>query len=123
MIVNMPWIKEEDCDGCGVCVENCSVEVISLENNAAVIDMANCIYCGVCHDACPNGAVRHDSEKVPEKVEANVTKTKEYMYACAKYLGDTEEEQKCLSRRIKHFNNEKIVIEKTLEKLQMLKEI
>ncbi|RKY64509.1 MAG: hypothetical protein DRQ02_11375 [Candidatus Latescibacterota bacterium] len=27
------------------------------------IDMANCIRCGICHDACPKGAVRFDSDK------------------------------------------------------------
>jgi len=43
------------------------------------------------------------------------------MSACAKYLGDSKEEQKCLNRMIKHFNKEKIVMEKTLEKLQMLR--
>jgi len=39
------------------------------------------------------------------------------MNACAKYLGDAKEKQKCLNRMIKHFNKEKIVAEKTLEKL------
>jgi hypothetical protein len=66
-------------------------------------------------------AVRHDSEKIPDEVNTNVKITKEFMYACAKHLGDAKEKQKCLNRMIKHFNNEKIVIEKTLEKLQMLK--
>ena len=117
----MPWIKGEDCVSCGVCVENCPVGAISLEDGVAVIDGANCIRCGICHDACPKGAVRHDSEKIPDEVKANVTKTKEIMDACAKYLGDAKEKQKCLNRMIKYFNKEKIVIEKTLEKLQMLK--
>jgi len=43
------------------------------------------------------------------------------MNACAKYIGDVKEKQKCLDRMIKHFNKEKVVAEKTLEKLQMLK--
>ena len=118
----MPWIKKEDCVGCGICVEKCPVRTISLEEGVAVIDMANCIRCGICHDVCPRGAVRHDSERVEEEVEENVRKTKEFMDACATYLGDPKERQKCLNRMIKHFNKEKIVIEKTLERLQMLKE-
>ena len=60
----MPWIKGEDCIGCGICVENCPVGTISLENDVAVIDMVNCIHCGICHDTCPKLAVRHDSEKI-----------------------------------------------------------
>ncbi len=43
------------------------------------------------------------------------------MNVCAEYLGDAKEKQKCLNRMIKHFNKEKIVAEKTLEKLKMLK--
>ena len=54
-------------------------------------------------------------------MEANIAKTKEFMNTCAKYLGDAKEKQKCLNRMIKHFNKEKIVAEKTSEKLQMLK--
>ncbi len=118
----MPWIKKEDCVGCGVCVEKCPVGAISLEEGVAVINMSNCIRCGVCHNVCPKGAVRHDSEKIDEEVEENVRKTKKFMDACAMYLGDPKERQKCLERMIKYFNKEKIVIEKTLEKLQMLKE-
>ena len=117
----MPWINEENCTGCGVCVENCPVEAISLENDTAVLDMSDCIRCGTCHDVCPEEAVRHDSEKIPYEVELNLETTKEKMDACAKYLGDDKEKQKCLNRMIKHFNKEKIVAEKTLEKLQMLK--
>ncbi len=116
----MPWIDKKLCTGCGVCVENCPVGAISLENGVAVINMADCIHCGICHDGCPKGAVRHDSEKIPDEVKANVTKTKEFMHTCAEHFGDVKEEQKCLNRMIKHFNKEKIVIEKTLEKLQML---
>ena len=118
----MPWVKREDCIGCGMCVEECPVGAISLEKDVAVIDMANCIRCGVCHDVCPEGAVRHDSERIEEEVEENVRKTKECMNACATYLGDVKEKQKCLNRMIKYFNKEKIVIEKTLERLQKLKE-
>ncbi len=48
-------------------------------------------------------------------MEANITKTKEYMRAFTKYLGDVKEKQKRLKRMIKHFNKERIVAEKTLE--------
>lgn len=110
----------EDCIGCGICVDKCPVGSISLKNSVAVIDMTDCIHCGICHTACPKGAVKHDSDKIPDEVRANVVKTKEFMEDCAKYLGNEKEKQKCLNRMIKHFNNEKIVAEKTLENLQML---
>jgi len=118
----MPWIDENDCVGCGICVEICPADTIDMVNEHAEIDMDNCIRCGTCHSACPENAVKHDSEKIPDEVEANIAKTKEFMNACARYLGSEEEKQKCLNRMLKHFNKEKVVAEKTLEELQMLKE-
>jgi ferredoxin len=41
-------------------------------NGYAVIDERACIRCGTCHDVCPHEAVRHDSERIPEDVAANV---------------------------------------------------
>jgi len=116
----MPWVDKNECMGCGVCVEECPVDTISMTNEKAEINMDNCIRCGTCHDICPEDAVKHDSEKIPDEVEANIAKTKEFMDACARYLGNTKEKQKCLNRMIKHFNKEKVVAEKTLEELKML---
>ena len=116
----MPWVAEERCIGCGICVEECPVDAIVMENDVAAIDMSDCIHCGICHDVCDQEAVRHDSEKVPDEVKANVEETRYFMEACEKYLGDATEQQKCLSRMIKHFNKEKMVAEKTIEELELL---
>jgi len=85
----MPWVKLEDCIGCGICVEECPVDVISMEDEKAKIDMDNCIRCGICHDVCPQDAIRHDSEKIPQEVEANIKWTNDLM----KYY-KTKEERK-----------------------------
>ena len=67
----MPWVNEEMCVGCGLCVAECPVDAISLqENDTALINDDGCIRCGHCHDVCPQEAVRHDSEKIPIEVEA-----------------------------------------------------
>jgi ferredoxin len=116
----MPWVKKEDCVGCGICVDQCPVGSITLRDAVASIDMASCIHCGVCHTACPKGAVRHDSEKIPEEVRENVNITKGFMEDCVKYFGSEDEKQKCLVRMIKHFIKERIVAEKTLQELQTL---
>jgi len=119
----MPWIDVERCSGCGICVEECPVNAISVENQKAKMNMEECIRCGTCHSVCPVEAVRHDSEKIPEDIKANVEMTKKYMQDCAKYLGDDKEKDKCLERMLKHFNKERIVAEKTLEQLEKLKDI
>ncbi|MCD6309866.1 MAG: 4Fe-4S binding protein [Candidatus Eremiobacteraeota bacterium] len=116
----MPWISKNECVGCGICVEECPVNAISMSDDKAIINMSICIHCGICHGVCPEEAVKHDSEKIPDEVEANVAKTMEFMNACARYLGDDREKQKCLTRMIRHFNKEKIIAEKTIEKLKML---
>jgi ferredoxin len=117
----MPWVDDNKCTGCGICVEECPVGAIAMENSRAEIKMENCIRCGICHSVCAPEAVRHDSEKIPEIVKINVEMTKRFMEDCAKHLGSEEEKNKCLTRMMKHFNKEKIVAEKTLEKLEDLK--
>ncbi len=118
----MPWINKEMCMGCGICVNECPVGIISMEDNAAVIEMGGCIRCGICHTACPVNAVRHDSEKAPERVGANLKEVKEFMDACEEKLGDESERLKCLKRMVKHYNNEKRIAEETLENLNSLKD-
>jgi len=117
----MPWVDEEKCTGCNVCVEKCPIEAILMENEKAKIDMDKCIHCGTCHSVCPNEAVRHDSEKIPENIKANVEETKKFMELCAKHFGDVKEKNKCLQRMIKYYNKEKIIAEKTMEELGKLK--
>ena len=51
-------VDAEKCTGCGVCVEGCPVEAISLKKDKAVIDENTCIECGLCVDECPTDAIR-----------------------------------------------------------------
>jgi ferredoxin len=118
----MPWVDRNICIGCGTCVEECPVGTIVMEDDVAEIHMDKCIHCGKCHDVCEQEAVRHDSEKRAGRTEQNVEETKCFMEACEKYLGDAEERQKCLNRMIKHFNNEKIIAENTLQEIELLRE-
>ena len=49
--------NDEQCIGCGTCVEKCPMEALSLEDDHAVIDEARCIGCGVCAHLCPEHAM------------------------------------------------------------------
>ena len=113
----MPWVDKNECVGCGVCVEECPVDAISLVDEIAEINMDECIRCGNCHEVCPQEAVKHDSERIPEEVEANVEKVKGYM----SHFDNEPEKQACLKRSTNFFKFKKAVAEKTLKQLERLK--
>ena len=50
-------VLNDECVGCGTCVEKCQIEAISLENDIAVINEDKCIGCGVCAHLCPQDAI------------------------------------------------------------------
>ena len=45
------------CIACGVCVENCPMQAITIVNGRAHMDLARCIRCYCCHELCPENAV------------------------------------------------------------------
>ena len=113
----MPWVSEEMCVGCGVCVEECPVGAIVLqESGTARINDDECIHCGHCHDVCPEEAVRHDSEKIPFEVEANVEKTKKLL----EHFHTPEERRALLERMIRFFAKEQKVAEQSIEKVKQI---
>ena len=112
----MPWINQNKCTGCKLCIKECPVDAIFMQDEKVKIDMDKCIRCGKCHDICPHEAIRHDSEKISFDVKENMKKTKELM----KNFRSKEEEKAFLGRMIKHFKKEKIVVENTLEEINKL---
>jgi ferredoxin len=61
----MPWVDENRCIGCGICVNECSVKAIIMKKGKAVINMKKCKRC---HEICPKNAIRHDSERNQKEV-------------------------------------------------------
>ncbi|MGD9347304.1 MAG: 4Fe-4S binding protein [Candidatus Aminicenantes bacterium] len=54
-IISSPFICEVDrdsCIGCGVCVERCQMDALSLEEDKVVLDQDRCIGCGLCVTTC-----------------------------------------------------------------------
>ena len=50
-------VQVQKCTGCGVCIEVCPVEAISMDADKAVIDDNICTECGLCVEECPNEAI------------------------------------------------------------------
>jgi len=54
----LSMINEEMCTGCGICVERCPVDAISLNNDGVAVRVEEyCIGCGICARFCPAGAI------------------------------------------------------------------
>jgi len=112
----MPWVKSEDCVACGMCIQTCPVGAISMDGQAAVIDEKACIRCGKCHDICPREAVRHDSERIPDEVAANVAWTKSLL----RNFESVQEKRDLIDRMTRHFNKERKVSEQSIARLEQL---
>jgi len=112
----MPWVSEEMCVGCGVCVEECPAGAIALADEIARIDEEECIRCGRCHDICPEEAVRHDSERVPQEIEANLDWTRRLM----EHFDTAQEKRELIDRMKRYFAKEKKVAEQTIDQLDSM---
>lgn len=58
----MPWIKESECAGCGICVNICPSNAIIMTGGVAVIKQELCTKCGSCLNICPKGIILPNSE-------------------------------------------------------------
>jgi len=78
-------IDEEECKGCGLCIEACPPKVISLGERlnaygyrTAVYAGSGCTACGICFMACPEpGAITVLRLMNPGAVGVNASKTAE----------------------------------------------
>ena len=65
-------INPDLCKGCGQCVKDCAVAVLTIENGKCVIKedkKKNCMQCGHCAAICKSGAIQLfglENEKLPE---------------------------------------------------------
>ena len=52
------WIDAARCMGCGVCVDVCPADAITLMDGRASIEEQKCTGCGACADVCPEDAIQ-----------------------------------------------------------------
>ena len=61
-VVNTLSLDEQQCTGCGMCINVCPHDVFKREDRVVVIsNMTNCMECGACQKNCPTGAVQVES--------------------------------------------------------------
>ncbi len=59
-------VDETLCNACGLCVENCQFDALTV-GEIAVVDRLRCVGCGVCVNACPDQAlvlIRRPEEEI-----------------------------------------------------------
>ncbi len=64
------FVNTDLCSGCGMCVERCQVDALSVDERAGTssVNLNRCIGCGNCIVTCPTGAlslVRKKEETAP----------------------------------------------------------
>jgi len=107
----MPWIKQDMCTGCSLCVKECPVDAIALNaEGLAEIDEVECIRCGRCHDVCPQDAVRHDGERIPQEVTENLRWVRQLLG----HFHEPKEQSDFMERMVRFFNKQQKVSERTL---------
>ena len=78
MIRKIIHIDEEKCNGCGLCAEACHEGAIDMVDGKAKLVRENfCDGFGDCLPACPTGAITFEEREAPEYDEAAVKKAQE----------------------------------------------
>jgi ferredoxin len=52
-----PQVDSELCTACGTCVNQCTVEALSLSDRLPRVDPETCIICFCCQEICPEKAI------------------------------------------------------------------
>ncbi len=59
-IISSPFLahaEPESCEGCGICLERCQMEALTLKDDKVVLDLDHCIGCGLCVTTCSTGSL------------------------------------------------------------------
>jgi len=58
-------LSEEECTGCGICVERCHLGALELNDSVVALQKDRCVGCGLCVTTCPTGALELKSRPEP----------------------------------------------------------
>lgn len=72
-------VDEEECIGCGDCMEKCQMDALIMKDDIAVRDIQRCIGCGLCVSACPTEALRMELREAAPAPPSDRRKLQECM--------------------------------------------
>jgi ferredoxin len=79
-LVVSPFLAHLDagaCVGCGVCVDRCQMQALTMEDDTASLNLERCIGCGLCVSTCPSEALslerKPEQPQVPRTVSEAMT--------------------------------------------------
>jgi len=70
-------VRRDLCLSCGLCVEICPRQAISVVSATAEIDQSRCNQCRLCLDICPQGAIMEVTPISGHELQATVTGLKD----------------------------------------------
>jgi len=69
--------EPETCEGCGLCLDRCQMQALTLEDDQVVLNSTRCIGCGLCVSTCPTGSLilvrKPASEQIKVPINMNAT--------------------------------------------------
>ena len=58
MMVTMPVLDQEKCNGCGLCIGVCHCNaIVIIDDIVAIVETEECGWCTLCEAVCPTGAI------------------------------------------------------------------
>lgn len=80
----MIFVDEDRCTACGLCVDACAQGAIALGESGPTIDQELCAGCAACVTACPRGAI-YEVEAAPAPMAAASTQAQPIRGALARW--------------------------------------
>jgi ferredoxin len=70
-------VRSDLCRGCGICIESCPQEAISIFSGTAYIIQNKCNQCRRCVEVCPQGAIMEMAPVSGDELQATITGLKD----------------------------------------------
>jgi len=74
-------VVKNKCTSCGICVDNCHYNAISIDKDSAVIDQLECEKCLLCYQLCPENAIEVKDAHCGEYFISNTKHQKTLVHA------------------------------------------